>query len=197
VLKEIRKTVYVPKCVLLGSRDKLCVNESLRSENGEQAVAGAALRLACKDLDRACPYRHSSERGPPRIPQESLDIEELVQLTRELKICPYYLNKEDHEQADIVLMPYNYLLSRAIRDAVRLKLDGAVVIIDEAHNIAGAAEDAMSFEISTEQLGRIEHELSYLLSKVDAGMLEREFGDAFEYIPRMVENAEGQRSGLL
>ena len=37
--------------------------------------------------------------------------------------------------ADVVFMPYNYLLDPAVRDTLYLSLRGAVIIIDEAHNV--------------------------------------------------------------
>ncbi len=42
-------------------------------------------------------------------------------------------------EADLVLMPYNYLVDPSIRARLNLPLQGAIVIIDEAHNIEGRA----------------------------------------------------------
>ena len=36
---------------------------------------------------------------------------------------------------------------RGIRDSMGCKVDGAVVILDEAHNVEGVARDAGSFEV--------------------------------------------------
>jgi len=37
-------------------------------------------------------------------------------------------------------MPYNYLMSRSIRAGLKIDINNAVVIIDEAHNVQEAAE---------------------------------------------------------
>ena len=46
------------------------------------------------------------------------------------------------------------------------------MIIDEAHNIGQAAEEAFSFEISTDHLTRIQYELSYLLKKINPDLFD-------------------------
>ena len=93
------------------------------------------------------------------IPQESLDIEELVSVARSVKKCAYYLNKEHQKTADIILMPYNYVLSNHMRSVMQIDIKDNILIIDEAHNIGKAAEDAVSFDLSTTQLKNIEKEL--------------------------------------
>ena len=100
-------------------------------------------------------------------PEESLDIEELATLANRIKNCSYYHNRSAQENADIVLMPYNYILSKVYQKNMNIELEDAILIIDEAHNIAQAAEDALSFEINTEHLKRIIYELSYLLKQVE------------------------------
>jgi len=45
-------------------------------------------------------------------------------------------------------MPYNYIIDRKLRKGMRLDLKNAIVIIDEAHNVASAAESAESIEIN-------------------------------------------------
>jgi hypothetical protein len=81
VLKEIRKTKYVPKCVSIGSRDKLCINKDIIGE-GDNQLSGAALRLACKNSNnvKGCEY-NCKKNDALRIPQDSLDIEELFELS--------------------------------------------------------------------------------------------------------------------
>ena len=37
--------------------------------------------------------------------------------------------------ADFILSPYNYLVSPAIRKSLEIDVEGAGVILDEAHNI--------------------------------------------------------------
>ena len=43
--------------------------------------------------------------------------------------------KERVEHADLILMPYNYLIDERIRENFNLDYSNSVLIIDEAHNI--------------------------------------------------------------
>jgi Rad3-related DNA helicase len=55
---------------------------------------------------------------------------------------------------------------------MRIQLENAILIIDEAHNIGQAAEEAFSFEITTDHLSKIQYELLYLLKKVSPNLYE-------------------------
>lgn len=44
--------------------------------------------------------------------REVMDIEELKAYGTKHKACPYYFERMRKESADIILMPYNYLLGK-------------------------------------------------------------------------------------
>jgi len=69
-----------------------------------------------------------------------------------LKICPFQHNHAEHKSADILLMPYNYLLSPVIREKMSLSLKDKIIIVDEAHNISQAAEENIEFELKSHDL---------------------------------------------
>ena len=52
-----------------------------------------------------------------------MDIEDLVRKGTANKCCPYYMAKELKNDADIVFMPYNYLLDPLARKANNIELD--------------------------------------------------------------------------
>ena len=56
------------------------------------------------------------------------------------------------EKADIVLMPYNYIVDIQIRKRIGLDLKNTVLIIDEAHNISAVIEESFSFNLDTRTL---------------------------------------------
>lgn len=64
-----------------------------------------------------------------------MDIEELAKLGSRKSICPYYACRRAVPEADIVLAPYSALLVKETREALGLKIEGNVLIIDEAHNL--------------------------------------------------------------
>ncbi|AFZ81629.1 DNA repair helicase, putative [Theileria equi strain WA] len=160
VLKEVRKSLYTNefnskgiKAVLLGSRDQLCINPARGNSSGE------ALNALCKNLvqNRKCIYHSGLKMGKVNEDMsfyELLDIEDMVSLGKSKKCCPYYAVKDAHESADLTLLPYNYLLSTTIREAMELNLQGAILIIDEAHNIESIAENAASFYIRQVDIAR-------------------------------------------
>lgn len=67
---------------------------------------------------RTCFYVNGVERKKdnPAVAEVSvMDIEDLVKLGNAHKFCPYYMSKELVKSADIIFMPYNYLLDVTIR----------------------------------------------------------------------------------
>ena len=63
-----------------------------------------------------------------------------------------------------MLCPYNYLIDPTVRAAMGLDapLKGAVVVIDEAHNVADVAADAASTSVGLEELRRAAGQLADL-----------------------------------
>ncbi len=78
------------------------------------------------------------------------DIEDLVSLGREKDVCPYFAMREVAalEQAQLILLPYNYLVDPAVRQSLDINWANAVIIFDEGHNIESVAGDAASFDLS-------------------------------------------------
>jgi regulator of telomere elongation helicase 1 len=54
--------------------------------------------------------------------------------------------------ADVIFMPYNYLIDEKIRENFEINYKNSVVIFDEAHNIASLAEDVSSFELKSKYI---------------------------------------------
>jgi hypothetical protein len=82
------------------------------------------------------PSRHNKVEGfvkaNPDVNGEPRDIEELARLGP----CPFYLARDMASTADIVFMPYNYLVDGNIRGGLKmLQWQNAVLIFDEAHNV--------------------------------------------------------------
>ena len=72
---------------------------------------------------------------------EPVDVEDLVRLGERGRVgggcgpCPYFLSLDMYKKADIVFMPYNYVIDPGMRDVLGDRLKDAVVLLDEAHNI--------------------------------------------------------------
>ena len=49
--------------------------------------------------------------------------------------CPYYASKDRVGAADVIFMPYNYLIDDKIRENYEIDYANSVIIFDEAHNV--------------------------------------------------------------
>lgn len=59
------------------------------------------------------------------------DIEDLVSIGKSCGICPYFLSKDDIEHADVVFLPYNYIIDQDARSANSLHCQVKIYIITE------------------------------------------------------------------
>jgi len=64
-----------------------------------------------------------------------------------LQVCPFFATKVIAEEADIVFMPYNYVTEDV--SSMQKLLAGAVLILDEAHNVESVCQDTASFDLSS------------------------------------------------
>ena len=160
VIRELRATRYRPRMAIMGSRQQMCVHKDVR------ALAGAAQNAACKarTQSRSCAHHNELEHFRRREPNfgrdDPVDIEDLVKLGERGVVgggcgpCPYFLSLDMYKEADIVFMPYNYVIDPAMRDVLGDRLDGAIVLFDEAHNIESVCSDAAGFDIPASHLAQ-------------------------------------------
>lgn len=55
------------------------------------------------------------------------------------KFCPYYYPFHIKEEADLIFMPYNYILDADLLPKYKDIIEGSILIFDEAHNVPEAA----------------------------------------------------------
>uniref|UniRef100_A0A7N9ASA0 Regulator of telomere elongation helicase 1 n=1 Tax=Mastacembelus armatus TaxID=205130 RepID=A0A7N9ASA0_9TELE len=141
VINELKNTSYRPKVCVLGSREQLCINqEVMRQESNHIKVNKLQQRFFFDNIRRK--YLHQD------LVNSILDVEDLVKFGSKQRVCPYYLSRSLKQQADIIFMPYNYLLDPKSRRAHNIELNGAVVIFDEAHNVEKTCEESTSFDLT-------------------------------------------------
>jgi len=177
VVRELKRTAYRPTMTVLGSREHYCVNQKARNA----AMKGGNLGEECKSLLEAagrrkrggfeededetendaparsggCGYSHGALKlaGKASRPgAEPLDIEDLVTLGKKTRGCPYFAAKHAHETAELVFCPYAYLLDPSVRAAMDVDVAGALVILDEAHNVEDTAREAASCDVHLHDL---------------------------------------------
>ena len=143
VISELRASGYTPKMTVMGSREQLCIHEK------NSKLKGVALNNACSvsGAQRKCTYKNNLESYTSSV--GIVDIEELAELGREDKVCPYFLSRQNATSSELILLPYNYLIDSSIRATLKVDWTDAIVIMDEAHNLERVASDASSFSLSS------------------------------------------------
>ncbi|GER48349.1 ATP-dependent RNA helicase chl1 [Striga asiatica] len=179
-MKELRKTKFASdlKVVCLGSRKNFCINEEVvrlgnpariserclelqknkKNEASKMKKLGAGKRVRCNKSSSGCPMlrrRKIEEFRNEVMQREALDIEDLISIGRNLGGCPYYGSRRMMPAADLVVLPYQSLLSKSSRESLGLNLKNSVIIIDEAHNLADTLISMYDAKITVSQLNQL------------------------------------------
>ncbi|KAL1837797.1 hypothetical protein VTJ49DRAFT_3384 [Mycothermus thermophilus] len=148
------------KEVPLSSRQKLCINPSVSRLGSLSAINDRCTELQQSKSKDRCPYMPTAEnlKQTHEFRDAALatipDIEDLHRIGKELQVCPYYASRTAIPAAEIVTLPYQLLLQKSAREALGIKLEGNVVIIDEAHNVMDAIANVHAAEIRLSELKR-------------------------------------------
>lgn len=159
------------KHIPLSSRQKLCINPSVSRLGSLSAINDRCAELQQNKEGARCKYIPSSETLPQthQFRDTALatlpDIEDLHALGKSLAVCPYYASRTAIPASEIVTLPYPLLLQKSARDALGIKLEGNVVIIDEAHNIMDAVSGVNSAAIKLSELKRAKQMLAVYVRK--------------------------------
>ena len=173
VVRELRNTRYRPKHAVLGSRDQMCINPKVK----KAASTASEVNHDCNKLgqERKCRFRNKlegfvapSNESSSNVIQPVRDMEELLTMGNAHKICPFYYTRSLVEDAELVLVPYNYLFDKDSRTTTLADVpwNNAVLIFDEAHNLESFASESASFDLkSTDIAGcvsEIQRALGYM-----------------------------------
>ncbi|XP_047404058.1 ATP-dependent DNA helicase DDX11 isoform X1 [Sciurus carolinensis] len=171
---EVQKSPFgkETRLVSLGSRQNLCVNEDVKSLGSVQLINDRCMEMQRSKQEKknrteedkpkkrrqetqaACPFYNHEQMQFLRdeILVEVKDMEQLVTLGKEARACPYFGSRFAIPAAQLVVLPYPMLLHAATREAAGIRLQGQVVIIDEAHNLIDTITGIHSAEVSGSQL---------------------------------------------
>ncbi|CAG5011257.1 unnamed protein product [Parnassius apollo] len=163
-MQELKRSSYRHvKAAVLGSRDQMCIHPEVSKEtNNMNKVHMCQLRVK----SRTCFFYNNveSKKEDRSVKgEEILDIEDLVSVGKKLKCCPYYLSKELKQDADIIFMPYNYILDPKSRKANGVELMNNIVILDEAHNVEKMCEESASLQIRTTDVALCIDEITHVM----------------------------------
>lgn len=176
VVRELRNTQYRPKHCVLGSREQMCVNPKVKTASATASTINHDCSKLCKD--RKCRFRNNLEGFQAPANEMSLefgqqpimDMEDLVAMGEEHKVCPFYYTRDQVEKAELILMPYNYLFDKDARSTtlVNVPWENSVVIFDEAHNLESFASESASFDLSTTDISGCLAEIDRVINLLQA-----------------------------
>lgn len=181
-MQELKRSSYRHvKATVLGSRDQMCIHPEVSKEtNNMNKVQMCQLKVKSKTCYF---YNNVDSKKEDRSVKgdEILDIEDLVAVGKKLKCCPYYLSKELKQEADIVFMPYNYLLDPKSRKANGIELMNNIIILDEAHNVEKMCEESASLQIRSTDVALCIEEITHVM---------RSFSENPEELDTTVDNPQ-------
>lgn len=150
------------KAAVVGSRDQLCIHPDVVKEtSNSNKIHMCKLKITTK----SCSFYYRVEKQKDNVllrNEPVVDIEDLVAFGRKAKCCPYFLSKELIDDADIVFMPYNYLLDPKARKANNVQLTNTIIILDEAHNVEKMCEDSASMQIASSEVAVCIEEITHV-----------------------------------
>ncbi|HZX12546.1 MAG TPA: helicase C-terminal domain-containing protein [Candidatus Nanoarchaeia archaeon] len=121
-----------------------------------------------------------------------LHVEELKEKAQTQKLCPYEITILLGKKAQIVIADYLHLLTPSIRtdllEKLGKKLDQAIIIFDEAHNLPDKSREVLSTQLSTLTL---EH-----AAKEAAGLGHKEIGEDVLKLKQILESLAQTKTGI-
>ena len=176
VVRELRNTRYRPKHAVLGSREQMCVNPKVKKANATSSDINYDCNKMCKD--RKCRFRNNLEGFvAPRNEsfqhyqvQSVMDMEDLVTMGTSEKVCPFYYTRSLVSDAELILVPYNYLFEKDAREGTLAEVpwDNAILIFDEAHNLESFASESASFDLTSADIAGCIGEINRVINYVQA-----------------------------
>ncbi|GBM38010.1 Regulator of telomere elongation helicase 1 [Araneus ventricosus] len=153
-IQELKRSNYRHvKSIVLGSRDQLCLHpEVSKAANHTAKVYMCRAKVSSKTCPFYLNYEEKIASKSDYQDSSVLDIEDLITFGKKNVVCPYYAARHLKSRADMIFTPYNYIIDPKSRRAHGIELQGNIVIFDEAHNIEGACEESMSFQLRSYDL---------------------------------------------
>ncbi|XP_071180461.1 Fanconi anemia group J protein homolog [Mytilus edulis] len=165
IVRELKKTAYRDtRMTILASKEFTCIHPAVsKMKNKNEGCKELMDGPGCKFNDRVKKifphYSNLQEYGL----SEAWDLEDLVHLCRQKKVCPYFSVRSFRKEIDIVFCPYNYLIDPIIRQNMEINLKDEIVILDEAHNIEDSAREGGSENFTDDQLDKAIKEIHEMI----------------------------------
>lgn len=108
----------------------MCINDGVsRLTTSSAKIMGCHVQVK----SRSCQYYNNVNNKKEEISsvvmdKPVMDIEDLVVTGRRNRLCPFFMSRELVKDANVVFMPYNYLMDPKLRSShgVDLKVSGFI-----------------------------------------------------------------------
>lgn len=159
ILGESSEEIKVNGLSIRG-RNEMCLNKTLLSlkANPRESMS------VCNDLrkNKNCLHflnlikKRNDVDNPilisPELFDKPVDAEDLINLCKEKKLCPYFLSKFLLKEMRLIVCNYQWIFNPFIRESflkfIGTELEKSILIIDECHNIIDVATDVNSDRIT-------------------------------------------------
>ncbi|PIC41192.1 hypothetical protein B9Z55_008698 [Caenorhabditis nigoni] len=186
--------------VAMSARKNLCINEKVAALRFGNTVDSACQKLTSSSVRakrqenaeiEGCDFFENFEANGFPMQNGVWNLEDLRQLGRERKICPYFTARNAINRAHIVVYSYHYILDPKIAELVSKDFSRkSVVVFDEAHNIDNVCIESMSVAISQKNADRALQELQNLeqvvgrIKSANSEKLQNEYDKLVEGLKR-------------
>lgn len=163
VIHELKKTTYTTSSVVLGSRQHFCIHSAVSRQSGPKQNA------MCQRMrgDNKCPPFVGLRKHGSKVSVNRLDIEEIVSTCKAANVCPFYKCREEAKEAELLFIPYDYIIGKEARESIQVSLRNSVLIFDEGHNIERSCEEAASLELRSSDIAKACNEIDDAFQIID------------------------------
>lgn len=138
VVRELANTRYRPKHAILGSREQMCVHPKVKKATATSADINHDCNALAKE--RKCRFRNGLDgfvapNPEDHMTQAVLDMEDLVKMGKDHKICPFYYTRSLLPDAELILMPYNYLFDKDSRETTLKEIDWRDAVVSACNTV--------------------------------------------------------------
>ena len=159
VIQELQKTCYRPRNAIISSRDQMCVNELIKGFHGH------TLNMKCQFAQKKNQCRYFKGKNNLNMTWAAYDgktVEELKEIAKKAKFCPFFFERDKSIHSDMIFLPYNYIFDPSIKKRMKIQMNNAILIVDEAHNIQEICNDAVSKDFDSNMIDEVLNDLKSL-----------------------------------
>ncbi len=156
-IEELKKIGGAFGFSLRGKRDMCLLAKDYGSMDSDE------VQFLCTKKKKECPYyKNLMDEDVFDLTYKPLLYSEILNIAKERKICPYYLQFQLIDLAQVLSLSYNYILNKSLIWILRKRfnLKETTLVVDEAHNLQRMVMNLNHDEITSGSVERAMSEIS-------------------------------------